>query len=48
MYYARMTRNPYWFVFACQHEFVQSDMAAIGKALGGGFYPVSVVLADRL
>ena len=34
-------------VFACDHENVRPDMTIIGKALSGGFYPVSAVLADR-
>ncbi len=34
-------------LFACQHENVRPDMIVIGKALSGGFYPVSAVLADR-
>lgn len=34
-------------LFACQHENVRPDMTIIGKALSGGFYPVSAVLADR-
>jgi len=33
--------------FACQHEDVRPDMTIIGKALSGGFYPVSAVLADK-
>ncbi|MEZ0396262.1 MAG: ornithine--oxo-acid transaminase [Anaerolineales bacterium] len=33
-------------LFACQHEDVRPDMIVIGKALSGGFYPVSAVLAD--
>jgi ornithine--oxo-acid transaminase len=33
-------------LFAHQHENVRPDMTIIGKALGGGFYPVSAVLAD--
>jgi ornithine--oxo-acid transaminase len=33
-------------VFACQHEGVRADIVTIGKALAGGFYPVSAVLAD--
>lgn len=33
-------------LFACQHENVRPDMVIIGKALSGGFYPVSAVLAD--
>jgi ornithine--oxo-acid transaminase len=33
-------------LFACSHEDVRPDMITIGKALGGGFYPVSAVLAD--
>jgi ornithine--oxo-acid transaminase len=34
-------------LFACQHEEVRPDVTIIGKALAGGFYPVSAVLADR-
>ncbi len=34
-------------LFASQHEDVRPDMVIIGKALSGGFYPVSAVLADR-
>jgi ornithine--oxo-acid transaminase len=34
-------------LFACQHEAVRPDMVIIGKALSGGFYPVSAVLADE-
>lgn len=34
-------------VFACDHENVRPDMMIIGKALSGGFYPVSAVMADR-
>jgi ornithine--oxo-acid transaminase len=34
-------------IFASQHEEVRPDMVIIGKALSGGFYPVSAVLADR-
>ena len=34
-------------LFACDHEGVRPDMVIIGKALGGGFYPVSAVLADQ-
>ncbi len=34
-------------LFASQHEDVRPDMIIIGKALGGGFYPVSAVLADE-
>ena len=34
-------------LFACQHENVRPDITIIGKALAGGFYPVSAVIADR-
>ena len=34
-------------LFACDHENVRPDMTIIGKALAGGFYPVSAVLADK-
>ncbi len=34
-------------LFACDHEGVRPDVMIVGKALGGGFYPVSAVLADR-
>lgn len=34
-------------LFACDHEGVRPDMMTVGKALSGGFYPVSAVLADR-
>ena len=33
--------------FACQHENVRPDITIVGKALSGGFYPVSAVLADE-
>ncbi len=34
-------------LFASEHENVKPDMITIGKALSGGFYPVSAVLASR-
>lgn len=34
-------------LFACEHEGVRPDVVAIGKALSGGFYPVSAVLSSR-
>jgi ornithine--oxo-acid transaminase len=34
-------------LFASDHEYVRPDMMIIGKALSGGFYPVSAVLADQ-
>jgi ornithine--oxo-acid transaminase len=33
-------------LFASQHDNVRPDIVIIGKALGGGFYPVSATLAD--
>jgi len=33
-------------LFAMQHEDVRADIVTIGKALSGGFYPVSAMLAD--
>ena len=34
-------------LFASDHENVKPDMIIIGKALSGGFYPVSAVIADQ-
>ena len=33
--------------FACDYESVRPDVMILGKALSGGFYPVSAVLSDR-
>jgi len=35
-------------LFACDHEQVRPDIMVIGKALSGGFYPVSAILADSI
>jgi ornithine--oxo-acid transaminase len=35
-------------LFACDHEGVRPDIMIIGKALAGGFYPVSAILADKV
>lgn len=34
-------------MFACEHENVRPDIMILGKALGGGMYPVSAIVADR-
>jgi len=34
-------------LFACDYEHVRPDIMIIGKALSGGFYPVSAILADK-
>ena len=34
-------------LFAYMHEGIQPDVLIVGKALAGGFYPVSAVLASR-
>ncbi len=34
-------------LFASEHDGVRPDVMIIGKAMGGGFYPVSAVLADK-
>lgn len=34
-------------MFAFEHEGIRPDVVIIGKALGGGFYPISAVLANK-
>jgi len=34
-------------MFACEHEAVAPDLMIVGKALSGGFYPVSAVLGSK-
>ncbi len=34
-------------MFAFEHEGIRPDVVIIGKALSGGFYPVSAILADE-
>jgi ornithine--oxo-acid transaminase len=34
-------------MFACEHENVHPDIMILGKALSGGMYPVSAMVADR-
>src|SRR5438552_1556421 len=34
-------------MLACDYEGVKPDVLILGKALGGGLYPISAVLADR-
>jgi ornithine--oxo-acid transaminase len=34
-------------MFACDHEGVQPDIYVLGKALSGGFYPVSAIVGPR-
>ncbi len=34
-------------LFAYEHEAIRPDVVMVGKALGGGMYPVSAILADR-
>ncbi|GGS01469.1 ornithine--oxo-acid transaminase [Deinococcus sedimenti] len=38
-------RTGHW--LACDHEQVKPDLVILGKALGGGVYPVSAVLSSR-
>ncbi len=34
-------------LFACDYDNVKPDILIVGKALSGGFYPVSAILADQ-
>ncbi len=34
-------------MFCCDHDGIRPDVLILGKALGGGFYPVSAVCADK-
>jgi ornithine--oxo-acid transaminase len=34
-------------MFACEYESAHPDIIIIGKALSGGFYPVSAIVADK-
>ena len=34
-------------LFAANHDNVRADITIVGKALSGGFYPVSAILADK-
>lgn len=34
-------------LLACDHEGVRPDLVTLGKALSGGFYPISMVLGDK-
>jgi ornithine--oxo-acid transaminase len=34
-------------LFAFEHEGIRPDVVMVGKALSGGFYPISAVLASR-
>ncbi len=34
-------------LFACDYDGIKPDVLIVGKALGGGYYPVSAILANR-
>ena len=34
-------------MLCCEHDNIRPDVVLLGKALSGGVYPVSAVLADR-
>ncbi len=34
-------------LFACMYENIQPDLMILGKALGGGFYPISAVVGSK-
>lgn len=39
-------RNVFFRMLCCEHDAVRPDIVTLGKALSGGLYPISAVLAD--